>query len=460
MEDLGFQRLGNDLVITHGNNDQVTLQNYYGDANNQIEWIEFAQGGGLVLSNLLQQQPLHLSSGDDDIGFGNQSDIIYAGAGNDVIHGNGGNDTLYGEAGDDTLSGGAGSDLLNGGSGNDLLEGGDDGDAYVFRTGDGQDRIHDTGGGNDVLRFPDASLEDVSFHRLNDDLIIIHGDNDGVTLQNYYGNANNRIEWIEFGQDGGLLLADLLQQQPIQPILRQGGDGDDSLSNFSGKALLDGGAGNDTLSGGTGAELYLGGTGDDTLITGAGNDLLLFNAGDGQDSFTAGGAGGDVLSLGGGIAYGDLAFGKSGNDLILSTGGDDQITFQNWYAASASRTVVTLQMIAEAMEDFAAGGANPLLDQKIETFDFAGLVDAFDAARADNPGLTSWALTNALLDHHLSGSDTAALGGDLAYQYGRNGTLADVGIGAAQEIIGEAGFGSQAQTLKPLSELQAGPKLG
>ena len=141
---------------------------------------------------------------------------------------------------------------------------------------------------------------------------------------------------------------------------------------------------------------------------------------------------------------------------MLSTGGDDGISFENWYFSSASRFVVTLQMIAEAMEGFDANGNDPLLDQKIETFDFAGLVNAFDAARAANPTLTSWALTNALLDHHLSGSDTAALGGDLAYQYGKTGALADVGITAAQEILGDANFGAGAQTLKPLSELQAG----
>ena len=166
-------------------------------------------------------------------------------------------------------------------------------------------------------------------------------------------------------------------------------------------------------------------------------------------------------SLGGGIAYDDLAFAKSGNDLVLSTGNGDQITFQGWYASSSSRPVVTLQMVAEAMEGFEPGGADPLLDQKIETFDFAGLVNAFDAARTANPELTAWDLTDALLDYHLSGSDTAALGGDLAYQYGKTGALADMGIAAAQEIVGNAGFGAQAQTLKPPSELQAGAlKLG
>jgi hypothetical protein len=35
-----------------------------------------------------------------------------------------------------------------------------------------------------------------------------------------------------------------------------------------------------------------------------------------------------------------------------------------------------------------------------------------------------------------------------------------VGLTAAQEILGETGFGAQAQTLKPLAELQTGPKPG
>jgi hypothetical protein len=54
----------------------VTLQDYYGDASQQIEWIGFGQGGGLVLANLLQQQPIHLTSGDDSFSLGG---IIHAG---------------------------------------------------------------------------------------------------------------------------------------------------------------------------------------------------------------------------------------------------------------------------------------------------------------------------------------------------------------------------------------------
>ena len=140
----------------------------------------------------------------------------------------------------------------------------------------------------------------------------------------------------------------------------------------------------------------------------------------------------------------------------MKTGGTDQITFKNWYATTPSKPVLNLQIIAEAMADFDAGGSDPLRDQKVENFNFAGLAGAFDAARVANPGLTSWALTDALTQFQLAGSDTAALGGDLAYQYGKNGTLSGIGLTAAQQVIGDGSFGSQAQMLRPLAGLQEG----
>jgi len=160
--------------------------------------------------------------------------------------------------------------------------------------------------------------------------------------------------------------------------------------------------------------------------------------------------------LGGNFAYTDLSFAKVANNLVLKVGATDQIAFQNWYAATPSKPVVNLQVIAEAMAGFNAGGADPLLDQKVENFNFAGLVGAFDTARSANPALTTWALSNALATFQLAGSNSAAIGGDLAYQYGKNGTLAGIGLSAAQEVIGNASFGGQAQTLRPLDALQTG----
>jgi hypothetical protein len=85
----------------------------------------------------------------------------------------------------------------------------------------------------------------------------------------------------------------------------------------------------------------------------------------------------------------------------------------------------------------------------------------FDHARAQSPGLTSWAVTNALLQFHLAGSDDAALGGDLAYWYARNGSLSGISLQAAQQIIGAPGFGTDAQQLHAFTGLQDGlVKLG
>ncbi len=76
--------------------------------------------------------------------------------------------------------------------------------------------------------------------------------------------------------------------------------------------------------------------------------------------------------------------------------------------------------------------------------------------RASRPRIISWALSNALAQFHLWGSDDAAIGGDLAYQYGLRRTLAGISLAAAQEVIGAAGFGSEAQQLRPFSGLSEG----
>ena len=222
----------------------------------------------------------------------------------------------------------------------------------------------------------------------------------------------------------------------------EGGDGNDILTDTSGTALFNGGAGADTITGGAGAEVFLGGLGNDTYTTAGGNDIVLFNKGDGQDTFATGGTGSDVISLGGGITYADLTFTKATNDLVLKIGTTDQVTFKNWYAATPSKPVTKLQVMADAMAGFVQGGADPLRNQKVANFNFAGLAGAFDTARAANTSLTSWALTNALTSFQLAGSDTAALGGDLAYQYGKNGTLAGIGVTPTLSTLSDANLGT------------------
>ena len=133
----------------------------------------------------------------------------------------------------------------------------------------------------------------------------------------------------------------------------------------------------------------------------------------------------------------------------------DSITFKDWYLASpTNQSVINLQAIAEAMADFNAGSGDALRNKKVVTFDFSAIVTDFDNAGATD----NWALTDTILNAHLlSGSDTAALGGDLAYQYGKpSGTLAGIGLTPAQSLLSDPNFGSTAQTLQSLVNLQIG----
>jgi uncharacterized protein YuzE len=92
----------------------------------------------------------------------------------------------------------------------------------------------------------------------------------------------------------------------------------------------------------------------------------------------------------------------------------------------------------------------------VQQFDLGQLVQEYEQARAGDPTLDRWALMNRLLDARLAASDTEALGGDLAYQYGMSGSLAGIGLPAAQQVLSAPQFGSAAQALRPSSELQTG----
>ena len=233
----------------------------------------------------------------------------------------------------------------------------------------------------------------------------------------------------------------------------EGGAGNDTLSNTMNKSLLNGGGDADTLTGTLVNDLLIGGTGDDALTTGAGADIIVFNRGDGQDTVVASTTRDNTVSLGGAV-YADLLFQKNGNDLVLHVGAGNQITFVGYYTSSSNRSVNNLQVVIEGTSEYDAGSSDAMRNKMIETFDFEGLVAAFDAARAADPGLTTWALTNALLAEHLSGSDTAAIGGDLAYRYNRFGTLSDISFAPALGILGASGFGATAQALQGLASLQ------
>ena len=155
----------------------------------------------------------------------------------------------------------------------------------------------------------------------------------------------------------------------------------------------------------------------------------------------------DVLSLGGGIDTESLSFSKTGNNLILSDGQGDTITFTNWYSSSANQNITTLQVIEQGSANYNPSSSDPLHASPIQEFNMASLVGQFNAALAANPSLTSWSLSAGMPSAALTSSATSAYGGDLAYYYGLNGTLAGLDLSDADSILQNSAFGSGLQSI-------------
>lgn len=335
--------------------------------------------------------------------------------------------SISGNEAANTLNGGAGADRLIGGGGNDTYSVDSTGDVVIERPGEGMDLVN--------ASVTHTLASDVEILFLTGSAAINGG---GNTLSNLVrGNSGANALNGGFGVD-----------------VLEGGTGNDVLSDSGGNSLQSGGAGADTLTGTSSADLLIGGKGTDSINPGAGPDVILFNRGDGQDTVAVSTAQDNTLSLGGGIPLSSLQFRRSGTNLILLTGGTDQITFSGYYGSAATRSVDRLQIVIEGSSDYLPGSTDPLRNRRVESFDFDGLVAAFDAARARNPRLTSWALSNAMTAQHWGGSDTAAIGGDLAYRYGLAGSFSDLSLTPALGLLGAAEFGLEPQGLLPAAALQ------
>ncbi|MEP6889349.1 MAG: hypothetical protein ABI955_01475, partial [Nitrospirota bacterium] len=323
-----------------------------GDISSTNEVIFGDDRVGDVLVGHAGDDHLYGRDGADTIEGNEGRDYIEGGLGNDPrLSGGAGNDIILGQQGDDQLYGEADHDRLNGGLGNDLLDGGTGLDTYVYRTGQGQDRIVDVdkigtivfdnqtlvggirrqGAPANTYTSPDGQF---TYVKSGTNLII----NNTLTIENF--DFTNGALGIKLADTGTLASADLPEQGPVERIWT-GTPGDDDLSSVPfrenhfisaglGNDYLDGWVGDDQLFGEGGSDYLLGGQGRDALYGGDGLDRL---EGDGttnalpvadgvvlglpDQDYLDGGAGDDVLL---GFDYDDVLLGGEGADQLL---GDD-----------------------------------------------------------------------------------------------------------------------------------------
>ncbi|WP_286162318.1 calcium-binding protein, partial [Duganella sp. HH101] len=318
----------------------VTLENYGRTLD------AHAEAGQLIAQALAQGE-----AGDDFL-------VAISNAQTEV-HGYGGNDTL--------VSVGFAS-ILEGGRGNDEIYSGKEDNIFLFNKGDGQDRIHDTGGFDKIIFGPGiSSASDVELLRVGADLVVkiksdISSEVDQVTVVNWYGSAENSLESMVFS-DGVIwdrttiadhvvtFVAGTAGDDTLTAALNSvttiygfagndsltggnmtdtldGGDGDDALTGGAGNDVLIGGAGNDTLNGGVGSDILVGGKGNDVLTGEGGSDTYRLAVGDGLDrivdAYTDHST--DVLEFTDLASTADIVLHRQGGDLVIDYGSGDQVT--------------------------------------------------------------------------------------------------------------------------------------
>ena len=298
-----------------------------------LERIEFSDGVIWSLEDIFANTRIEGTSGNDGLHGSHYADVMYGLEGNDTLIGYRGNDTLIGGLGDDTMKGQQGSDT------------------YVWSKGDGNDTIYEDQNSPtdiDTLKLTDVVSSDVRLRGVSSSNMLkieILSTGEIITDSFFFRAQANGVKYhqgierIEFA-DGLVWSVDDI----IAHTMREGTDGNETLSGSHLHDVISGLGGNDILIGWAGDDILIGGAGADAMNGGAGIDTVSYrtasegvradllapgnNLGD-----AAGDTYGYIENLEG-SAFSDTLLGTSGrnvisggdgNDLFAGRGGDDVI---------------------------------------------------------------------------------------------------------------------------------------
>jgi len=128
--------------------------------------------------------------------------------------GNALNNTLLGNSGANVLTGAAGDDIYNGGAGNDTFTDSvtTSNDTYQWGTGSGLDTLTDAGGSLDHVDLnAGIAKSQLKFVKSANDLqLSVIGQNDKLTIKNWYVGTANQIEEFRLS-DGSMVMASEVQ---------------------------------------------------------------------------------------------------------------------------------------------------------------------------------------------------------------------------------------------------------
>jgi Ca2+-binding RTX toxin-like protein len=294
-------------------------------------------------------------------GIGNElGNILVGNSAKNMLDGGGGQDHLVGNEGNDTLIGGAGD--------GDLLEGGVGFDTYIYRSGDGVDRIEDSDAQGQIIfderllqggirRAGDAaysytSLDGRTTYLMSGTDLIVNG---VLIVNENFQSGQMGIQLrdvspipsdtgLPAGPFGHVLVGDgedetLIATHPYSYAM-YGNEGNDVLTSQvpsthdSFSDLRDGGAGDDILVGAGGNDYLVGGSGDDyadvsdgdIFLGGDGNDIAVTDTEIANYAWTHIGSGTHYIDGGAGN---DVLLGALGVDVLLGGDGEDVLRGEN-----------------------------------------------------------------------------------------------------------------------------------
>jgi Ca2+-binding RTX toxin-like protein len=437
---------GDDTLLGGAGNDNLSAQ------EGAHQWLDGGEGNDYLKSDG-DFDTLVGGVGDDAFYAYGQSLVVDGGDGDDGIHTGSGSDLLQGAAGNDWLTSEAGHDTLDGGTGDDTLNGGGlDADTFVFRPGDGHDKLNvqalDTVNFGVGIKLSDIKVARLAGGSAGDRLITFVNSDDSLKLfQSDSSDVNPKWDGVamRFADGTTLSAADMMDLGAFNNLLQAGTDQPDQLIGLElndtllgkgGNDHLFGKLGNDVLDGGEGIDFLHGDEGNDTLIGGLDFDKLY--GGVGADTFKIlRSAGGDVIALDEGALTGPYVDVPAERDVL-------------WLADLNAADVDTIIDINSGALDVSLKSGEKLV--RVESFvtclssSLSGVID--DIAFADGTHVSARSLVNAQLRHSSDGADSlyAEVEGSVL-DGGRGDDLLHGGLGADTFYGGEgndqldAGYG-------------------
>ncbi len=319
--------------LDYDNNDHLTIENFFGNDNNKIEYFEFADGS--VIDDVEEYIRAWGSRHDEDLEIPeNIQEAHLRGEGHSTATGNDNNNWLGGNFGDNSFVGGKGDDY----HWDDCKTN----ERYYYNIGDGNDHIDDIGGIDTIIFGEGITKENIRFYKdeENGGLVInFDGYEGSIYIQDYFNDDERKIELFKFAD--GTVIDNITVSEITSEIENENGELQTetqivvSEGDYNGSIVMDesqtdadiqgdgdayvlGNKNDNHVTGNAGNNTYALGGGNDTVIdTQGGDDTYHYNLNNGHDVITDIG-GVDTVKFGRDISPDNLRFEQVEHNLVIS----------------------------------------------------------------------------------------------------------------------------------------------